>query len=139
MMITIDPGEHNGISIWDGPVLKELRCLRFKETVETIESMLCKPHQNRVTLVYEVFVLFPWKSSKQYFSTFPAVEVIGVLKYFQSIHDFVLLPQQPSKAKFFTDEQAKDVIGDLKPNNKHTRDAVKHGLLFWKNKGVVVI
>ncbi len=70
MMITIDPGEHNGISIWDGPVLKELRCLRFKETVETIESMLCEPHQNRVTLVYEVFALFPWKSSKQYFSTF---------------------------------------------------------------------
>ena len=137
MLITVDPGRINGMSFWEGTKMIRTASVDFCGCMNEIKQVLYK-FGEKTTVIYETFALYPWMASKQNFSKFPAVETIGGIKLLQMEYGFKMFEQQPSKAKVFTDEKARLIAGNIKPNNKHTRDAIKHGLLYWKKRGMIL-
>lgn len=141
MILAVDPGEDdtNGWCLFD-PInmkLEECGTFQFDELNKwafgsgrfvTADLILC-----------EEFVLYPFKAAEQSFSGFPAVEVVGVLRYLSQLHTKVFVTQRAIERVFWGSErQAKKYAAGNERlrkagfwlENKHARDAVRHVLTY---------
>lgn len=119
-----DPGETTGVAVVSRigkPLCNETFWMweGVKDILETYN-----PH----VVVIESFQLYPWKSKEQGFSTFPPVEVIGVIKYLCVMRGTPFVTQMPTLKKFFTDARLKS----YKAHHSviHARDAMRHALYY---------
>lgn len=80
MYIFIDPGNSTGWALFDidGNVIDSFMTKSFEATCEQLRSLLSINGVKRV--LYEEFVLYPWKTKEQMWSEFETVQVIGAIR-----------------------------------------------------------
>jgi len=83
------------------------------------------------TVVYEDFILYPWKAQAQAYQQIPSAEVIGVIKYLCQKEGVLCVGQNASLAKNARVNRNLDTSG-LKP---HEADALRHALCYLSRIG----
>lgn len=81
-------------------------------------------------IVFESFRLYPAKAQAQSWSSFPAVEVIGVLKFLARKQHVPIVEQSASEGK------SVDVDIDQRSVGRHAYDALRHVLVYLRRQGV---
>lgn len=135
MILSIDPGETSGFCILeetkkinynkkDAKIFKKVGeknlHFGFDKIIESGDIHL---------IVYEEFKLYPWKAKAKSWSTFPTVEVIGILKYLAAQNDIPIIGQGADCKQFFDDKKLK-WCKMYKGYSPHERDAIRHALYY---------
>lgn len=134
-ILSIDPGETSGFCI-----AKKVNELEYNKKDREIFERIGEKERyygfetifykfNIDILVYEEFKLYPWKAKQKSWSTFPTVEVIGVLKYLAEKHDIKIIGQGADAKDFFDNKKLK-WIGLYDGFSAHERDAIRHALYY---------
>jgi len=79
-------------------------------------------------VVIEEFKLYPARAAEQSWSSFPSVEVIGVIKFISSKANIPVTEQSASMAKALV------VAVDKASMSRHAYDALRHALIFLKRR-----
>ena len=131
MVISVDPGETNGIAYWsDSGELLRREMLDFDSLLEKLEEL-----QNVSVIVCEDYRLRQGRQAAQTGSRFVAVQAIGALKAYA----------KRVKAKFVLQDPQVLVIaalhsGEKRPSNhskSHDVDAYNHGYYYFETKGLL--
>ena len=77
--------------------------------------------------VYEAFRLYPWLAKSKSWSTFPTIEVIGVLKYLADKYASPIVSQGANMKKHSRQT--------VRHPSAHVRDAAAHALVWWRRSG----
>jgi len=131
-ILAIDPGDTSGIISFctEKGILLRIN-LEFAELMiflsldRTFEKIVC-----------EDFLLYPWMAKEQAFSTFQAVQIIGILKFIDHCRGLGGVTLQPASARnMVTEVMMQKTLGDFFPAdfdrwNKHQKDAMKHLVIF---------
>ena len=125
--ISIDPGETTGWSYWSHNKRMDAGQSTFEEFCEELEESI---EQDGITLiVYEDYKLRASSAKAMIGNGFPAVQVIGVVKWLANKYDVELVVQTPAQKEFFTDERLK-LLGLYDRGQQHARDSVRHALYY---------
>jgi len=125
----IDAGIDTGVSIFS--VVEGRKPKLFDYEVVRSYSILYEKLRCCDLIVYENYILYPWKAKQQYFKEFPASEVIGVLKLLAEKEKIKLIKQSAKEGKFYWNDNKLAKAGYY-INNKHIRDSVRHVLHYLK-------
>lgn len=140
LILSIDPGETSGFSL-----MKHSEKLNYNKKdrdliVNVGEKSGYKGFDSLIEnyepdlIVYEEFKLYPWKAKQKSWSTFPTVEVIGVLKYIAEQKNVKIIGQGADTKTYFDDKKLK-WCGVYKGYSAHERDAIRHGLFYLEFGG----
>lgn len=122
-LLAFDPGQTTGWARFEDTILTGAGTLSGLGAVWGLLTDF-KPDK----IVMEGFRLYPGRAAAKIYSSFPEIEVIGVIRLFAELHGIVLIEELASEAKQrYPDDRLKSM--DLYIPNKHARDAVRHGLL----------
>lgn len=141
-MLTVDPGEDTGWSVWEDGKLIEAGTEklwtfphRVWEGVNVLQNTVPVSEENEIfcgvqRFVVEDFKIYPWKAKELGWDRVRTARLIGALTFIAAIQgiDFVL---QPAKIK----ERAEAAGAEeffLKPlhENRHANDAIRHGVYY---------
>jgi hypothetical protein len=135
LILSIDPGETSGFTLlnetdtlaYDKTDKKLIKVVGEKEGFEGFASLIEK--YSPKLIVYEEFKLYPWKARQKSWSTFPTVQVIGVLKYLAEKNNIKIIGQGADIKTYFDDKKLKwcEVYEGY---SSHERDAIRHGLYY---------
>ena len=145
IVLAVDPGETTGWALLDRGVLK--RCGQITPIESHQPNLAAATSLLRSVLreqrlmgdpvpivVMEKFFLYPHKRKQQTGSTFPTVEVIGVLRLTAQQLGLRVIEQSASMAKtLVTDDRLKSLKFWV-PGKKHARDAIRHALYYVLTK-----
>lgn len=141
-ILGIDPGASVGVA-YVTPKYIEWGTFHWPSDIRTFDWFI---HNRPIrTLIYETFNLFPNKAAVQIGSTFPAPEVIGVIKYLTLTGNApwtVLEAASPAKASQFSDEvltYAFNAFG-LTENpirGRHARSAMRAVMVHLEAQGAL--
>lgn len=129
-IIAIDPGTKNtGFALFDHLSLLGAGVIGSKNhDIDVLFDLI--QIKDVQTIVLELFHLFPFKAKEQSWDQLRVVQVIGIIKYLAEKQSIPVILQEPNKKQAFPDARlTKD--GYYVPNN-HARDAIRHGLYFFK-------
>jgi len=87
-------------------------------------------------VVVESFRLFPHMAKTLIGSTFPTVEVIGVVKYLAKLRDIPLVLQEPSEARQIRRFPPRECLPIKRKLSPHEKSALRHALLYLRRQGV---
>lgn len=121
-VLVIDPGETSGWAVANGEEKKVIAVGEMKlwhKLNELIEKY--KPEY----IVYESFSLYPWAAKSLAWSSFPTIEVIGVIKYCAERDGITLIAQTPA------DRKKAHIYVNFK--SAHVRSAVRHAVVFVRS------
>lgn len=127
-VVSFDPGGTTGYCIFrDADLLKHGTFPNWQGVEDVLRQAL--KFRASAHIVCEKFMLYPWKSQEQAFSTFETVEVIGVIKFLSNwlkLGDVYMSPTVDKKR--FPDNRLK-MLG-YSTDSKHSRDAIRHALCY---------
>jgi len=129
-ILAFDPGLTTGWSYLD-TVRKTVAYGEFKKW-EKIEELMAPPRDlppQVDVVVAEEFRLYPHIGDRLKWQTFPASEVIGVIKFLGECYYLPVVMQ--------TAAMAKKLKLTEKFSSKHAEDAVRHALAFLKKEGLL--
>lgn len=131
MVISVDPGDTNGISYWsDKGDFVEKEMLTFEQLVDRLETL-----DNVTVIVCEDYRLRQGKQMVQTGSRFSAVQSIGALKAYAKRVGAKFVLQQPNVLTV-----AALHSGVKRPSNhkeSHDIDAYNHGYYYFETKGLL--
>lgn len=125
-LLAIDPGKTTGYALFIGKTLREYGTVEGSDTYKLLDLL---PD----IVIIESFRLYPWKANQQSFSSFETVEIIGVLKFLCEQKGISYIMQPATIKTVWPDERLKSEGYYVK--NRHSRDAVRHGLYYVFKKG----
>ena len=124
ILLALDPGETTGFALFNANnnlLIETGVCNGLLEVFDLLEQ-IC-PEQ----VTFESFFLYPGRAASKIFSSFPEVENIGVIRFWCLQNGIKYSERSASVAK----GKYPDLLLKGTPywaKNKHSRDAVKHGL-----------
>lgn len=127
-LITFDPGEDTGYSIWKGKKLVEYGVLKRTEVTDAVMKMFNKYHPKEI--VVEQSFQRPWLNPVNFLVT-------GMLVALAEERGVKIHYQSPALLKGPRHWPATNELKKLL-NNPHAQDAVFHGLLYLKVKATGV-
>lgn len=132
--ISIDPGETVGWAVWheEGQLFDQGE-YEWEDFLVHLEKMLEKDAIDHI--IMEDYRLRKSASKAMINNQFLTVQVIGVIKWFSRKYDIPLTLQLPAQAKQFWDNDKLKMIDVYERGQRHSRDAVRHGLYFFYNGG----
>lgn len=125
VVLSVDPGETTGYFVGRftaGEKKPEVLRLGEMDLWVGLERLFLEYFPD--VAVYEVFKLYPYLAQTQSWSTFPTVEVIGVLKYLADKYAVPIAGQGANMKKATR-------INPKHPS-PHVRDAARHALVYWR-------
>jgi len=135
-LITFDPGETTGVSIWDNQQLVDCTQLRTKTVVEALPVMerffdtYALRRQWNVVVVMEEYRIYGWKTEQHAWQTVHTIQFIGCIMTLCLQREIPFVFQGAGIAKkFCTDEKLKD-WGFYERGQRHARDAIRHGAYY---------
>jgi len=124
-ILALDPGLTTGWCHLD--TNRDAFCYGQFENWQNLEDLMT-PLQVDV-VVAEEFRLYPHLGDRLKWQTFPASEVIGVIKYLAERYNIPLVVQNAAQAKKL---KLTEGLG-----MKHAEDALRHALAFLKKEGLL--
>lgn len=130
--ISIDPGKHNGMSIWsydeDGNYNMIVSAAIHKTLLfEMLEE------RDLDLIIYEGYRLYADKAQTMIGNEFETPQIIGVIKYIAKKKNIPLVMQMASTKKFFDDNRLKKM--NMAPPTMHAKDSVRHFLYYYYFNG----
>lgn len=123
-ILGIDPGETTGVAYWDGQLWICEETPNWQDLEPWIEFT--------DVAVIERYSLYAGKANAKTHSTFPEVEVIGVIKYLCQRYGVNMVVQGADHKAFYSDTKLTN-LGLYHPS-KHVRDALRHALWYKQFK-----
>lgn len=131
IVLAFDPGETTGYALLDSDSVKILTMNSFTLThLQHIETLLKPTSFTPTVVVLEQFKLYPGAAKHKVWSSFPTVEVIGVIKYLAGRWGIPVVEQSAADAKFIRLKRTKEKRGD-----RHAYSALRHALLYLRRQG----
>ena len=127
----VDAGINTGVSIFNVVEGKKPELFNY-EVVES-GAVLYEKLRCCDLIVYENYILYPWKAKQQYYKEFPASEIIGVLKLLSEKEKIKLVKQSAKEGKFYWTDSKLTKAGYY-ITNRHIRDSIRHVLHYLKFK-----
>lgn len=134
-LITFDPGETTGYSIWDDSVLIEagqLNTHTVKSSVLWMGEWLdlkCKHHKDALA-VMEEYRVYSWKTQDHAQSTMHTSRFIGCLETLLVQRGIPYVMQGAGMAKPFATDPKLKAWGFYDKYERHSRDAIRHGVYY---------
>ena len=129
--LALDPGETTGWASFNTDGTPK----DFGQVKGRIEVYTLLQEVQPKVLIVEDFMLFPWKSKDQAFSSFEAVRVIGAVEFWAWAKKSVFVLQKPN---------VKDIgymwagVSKAKSHkDSHQLDAYVHGVYFLQKTGIL--
>ena len=137
-IVSFDPGVTTGVTIINVPDLsysiplnlKAKTLVEYTGEVKEFKDILwlfTKFEPDKVVL--ESFKLYPHKAKDKIFSSFPTVEVIGVIKYISQMRNLTVTEQGANTKKFYDNKKLR-MCGVYKGLSPHERDAIRHAFYY---------
>jgi len=124
--ISIDPGETNGWSYWDGNERLDKGQDTSLELFERVERYI---DEGMEFLLYENYVLRQSSAKAMVGNKFLTSQNIGVLKWLAHKHGLKIATQMPAQKEFFDNDKLKH-LGLYDKGLIHCRDSVRHALYY---------
>lgn len=126
IVLAFDPGVTTGYAVLstDG----EMQVLGSFNGWELVEALIGAYAPDVV--VVEKFVLYPYAAKSQAWSSFPTIEVIGVIKYLADKGSILVVEQSAADIKVVSLVYTKQKKGD-----RHAYSALRHALLYLRKQG----
>lgn len=132
VLLALDPGETTGFAVMHmTPVhtrrdFPELVCTGTLSLWRGVEKLI-REHRPRV-VVYEKFLLYPWKAREQSFSAMPAAQVVGAIEEICERHALHVVGQSAATGKGvrLSPEKKAEI------HNRHAIDAYCHGVAYLR-------
>lgn len=139
IVIAIDPGETIGWAVLaKGTIIRwgQIKPVAHKRPDLQRASLLVKlaSRYNSPVLVMERFNLYAHKRKSQTNSSFPTVEVIGVIKHEAQKLKLPVREQSASQAKGLVPDKRLRELDFWLPGQRHARDAIRHALYYALTK-----
>jgi len=125
VILSCDPGETTGVFVGKftaGDDKPEVLRVGETDLWAGLERLFMEYFPD--VCVYETFKLYPWMARTKSWSTFPTVEVIGVLKYLANRYAVPIVGQGANMKK--------STRINPKHPSPHVRDAARHALVYWR-------
>lgn len=140
LILSVDPGETSGFFLFNSADKVHYNekdrdiivSLGEKDNYYGFDSLI--ENYSPDLIVYEEFKLYPWKAKQKAWSTFPTVEVIGVLRYLAEKHNIEMIGQGADTKDYFDDKKLK-WCSMHKGYSPHERDAIRHGFFYLEFGG----
>lgn len=136
VLLCVDPGHTTGWAAFHrGLPYKCGQIPHCDENPGKLAQLLDKIHPTLV--VYEQFVLYPWRMQQQSWSELKTVQIIGVLRHLCRERGIPTYAQGAGTAKGFCTDAKLLAWGFYQKGKPHSRDAIRHGvqyLLFGPKK-----
>ncbi len=138
-VLALDPGETTGWALFVNGRLSRCRQIpplaSRKPDLQRAASLLQKLNQLYtgklpITVVMERFSLYGHKAKQQIGSTFPTVEVIGIIRFTCQQLGLRVVEQSASQAKSFVSDDRLRAMQLWQVNQRHSRDAIRHALYY---------
>lgn len=136
-VLAFDPGETTGHAYFSSCELVECGQLEPLEGTRQPDLMAAYKlvvNRDPDVIIYERFGLYESKAVQQIGSTFPTVEVIGVIKLGALRLDGTEVISYPAATakSFFTDARLKDMglLPEYAHKNRHAADAIRHACYY---------
>lgn len=133
-ILAVDPGNTTGWAVFfrvtdplDAAILMRSGAEKFSLADWWAHLYAVKP----TTIIIERFSLYAHKAEQQINSTFFTCELIGITKLWADINEVPLHQQTAQVGKQIWTDARLEQFGYLH-NNRHTRDAIRHGLTYMK-------
>jgi len=147
-ILSFDPGETTGFAYFEFP--KNYKDIQLDGTVSdylkfwgefkdyiTLEEIFFAHSVKPDIVVIEAFRLYPHKANDKVLSSFPTVEIIGIIKYLCWNNEIPFVEQGANTKKFYGNKKLRMCDLFERGRSPHIRDAVRHGLYaFDFNKEV---
>lgn len=140
-LITFDPGETTGYSIWDDGSLTEAGQLDTKVVLKSVLQMQYWIQQkykvfdislkDPVYSVIEEYRVYSWKVDEHAWSDVHTIRFIGCLETLLTLQGIGYQMCGASLAKTFATDQKLEDWGFYQAGQKHARDAIRHGVFFY--------
>lgn len=131
-LLAVDPGHTTGWCLFDKDPNTEYVSIQRYDAIayNNLEWWNLLHTLNPKHVVYERFALYGHKAESQINSEFYTCEIIGITKLFAQLYHVPCDVQTAQIGKsIWKDDKLKQFGYYVK--NKHSRDAVRHGLTFW--------
>jgi len=126
IVLAFDPGETTGYAVLSSD--RETFVMGSFEGWSLVRALMGSYLPDVV--VVEQYKLYPYAARSQVWSSFPTVEVIGVIKYLAERHSIPVVEQSAADAKFVNVKRTKEKKGD-----RHAYSALRHALLHLRRQG----
>lgn len=134
VLLAIDPGKINGISIFRDGKVESISQVHIDELPTFLFDFARVNEDQEVVIVYENFKLFKGKALQQSGSKMEASQVVGQLKMIAAQHRWKIYDQSPN-IKPIAEKWSK-----TKPPSDHSKshqvDAYNHGVYFLVSRGM---
>lgn len=133
VMVTLDPGETTGWSLWIDGEVKEWGQISSKGRGNTaIHEMfgVAAPYGPIDVLVVEDYRVYATKSEVHIGKELITPKIIGKLEYVAEERSIPLVFQMAVEAKRFATDDKLKRWGFWKKGMRHSRDALRHGIFY---------
>lgn len=134
-LLSLDPGETTGYAIFDcqGYDIKlhesgQLKCKPLDDGIDAI-TLVINTHKPKV-IVYEDYKVYGWKATQHSWAELHTPQLIGCIRMMSKIHSIPNYHQMAQHAKGFMTDDKLQQWGFYIKGQKHTRDAIRHGLFY---------
>lgn len=134
ILVSFDPGKTTGVAVFVDGAVTEFFDVKIEDMPFWFRQLEVDYKDKPVTIVYENFKLFKWKSQQQSGSTMEASQVIGQIKAAAAFNKWDIYDQSP-QIKPIAQKWSKAVP----PSNhklSHSIDAYNHGYYWLVSKGM---
>lgn len=135
-LITFDPGETTGVSIWDNSKLAWCGQLPTHHVVTSVGLLdewfdrhaLTREHNIKV--VIEEYRVYSWKTDDHAQSTLHTSRLIGCLETLLTLRGIGYQMCGAGLAKKFATDEKLKAWGFWQKGERHARDAIRHGVYY---------
>lgn len=134
-ILTLDPGETTGYSIWNSDPLNatmikcgQLKTWPMQEAVKSFTDILQAEQPDLV--VFERYNIYEWKTDSHSWSDVPTLRIIGCLETLCIQLSINIYNQSAQQAKNFCDDEKLQAWNLWIKGQRHARDAIRHGVFF---------
>lgn len=131
-ILTLDPGETTGWSLWEeGQLVEAGQEATGQNPALMVEFIRAVDDQHALsTVVYEEYRIRPNKASQHIGSEVITIQHIGAIKVATDMMDITAVKQTAGMAKGFATDQKLKRWGLFQTGQKHANDAVRHGVYY---------
>lgn len=136
-LITFDPGNTTGYSIWDDGKLTaagQLITPDVKGAVRALEVWIRAKDiegANNSIVVIEEYRIYSWKTEQHAWSDIHTIRLIGCLETLLELRGIRYQMCGAGLAKTFATDQKLEDWGFYVKGQKHARDAIRHAVYFY--------
>lgn len=131
-LITFDPGETTGFSVWDNNKLVEASQLNTYDVKNSVswlsEWVRMKTVGHNCKVVIEEYRIYSFKTEQHAWSDVHTIRLIGCLETLLTLGGIPYSMCGAGLAKTFATDQKLEDWGFYQRGQKHARDAIRHGV-----------